>query len=228
MLKNYAIIFVLLVSVNFTSLAQKSTVSTGTTLLAGNRKISYSIGQAFYNVHQSTTGIVREGLQQPYTPINPLYAHIIPTYLGTSGATLTTLNRKLSYTIGQPFYTLKSGNNGKVRDGIQQPLLTPVMLNLHLYIEGFYLGGGMLTEILGNGICDSIRVELHDPMSPSSIIYSATSLLSIYGNASLNIPPAYRGNFYYVVVRHRNSIETWSKNVVSFSSGVTNFDFTAQ
>ena len=211
MKKKYAIIFILLFTVNTMLLAQNGAVSTGTTLTAGNRKISYSIGQAFYNVHQSTAGIVREGLQQPYNPVNALFSHVIPTYLGTSGASVTALNRKLSYTVGQPFYTLKSGSTGKIRDGIQQPLLSPVMLNLHLYIEGFYLGGGMLAEVLGNGICDSIQVELHDPMSPSSIIYSATSLLSVYGNAKLNIPPAFRGNYYYVVIRHRNSIETWSK-----------------
>ena len=211
MKKYYSIIFILLFTVNSVLWAQNSTVSTGTTLSAGNRKISYSIGQAFYNLSQSTSGIVREGLQQPYTPVNALFSHVIPTYLGTSGTSVTALNRKLSYTVGQPFYTLKSGSTGKVRDGIQQPLLSPVMLNLHLYIEGFYLGGGMLAEVLGNGICDSIQVELHDPMSPSSIIYSATSLLSVYGNAKLNIPPAFRGNYYYVVIRHRNSIETWSK-----------------
>lgn len=221
MIKNYSIIFILLFTVQSVLWAQNGAVSTGTTLSADNRKISYSIGQPFYHVYQSNTGIVREGLQQPYTPINPLYAHVIPTYLGTSGTSLSAVNRKLSYTIGQPFYTLKSGSTGKIRDGIQQPLLTPVMLDLHLYIEGFYLGGGMLAEVLGNGICDSIRVELHDPMSPSSIIYSTTSLLSIYGNASLNIPPAFRGNFYYVVIRHRNSIETWSKLPIHMTSSST-------
>ena len=111
-------------------LAQNGAVSTSTTLTGGNRKISYSIGQPFYNVHQSSSGIVREGLQQPYTPVNPLYAHIIPTYLGTSGISVTALNRKLSYTVGQPFYTIKSGSTGKVRDGIQQPLLTPVIYRM--------------------------------------------------------------------------------------------------
>lgn len=201
----------LLLSLNNLLLAQNGAVSTGNSLAGGNRKISYSMGQPFYNVYQSTSGKIREGLQQPYASAPQIYSHIIPTYLGTSGTSVTTLNRKLSYTVGQPFYTLKTGSNGKVRDGIQQPLLSPVMLNLHLYIEGFYLGGGMLADVLGNGICDSIRVELHDPMSPSTIIYSANSLLSVQGNARLVLPPAFRGDYYYVVIRHRNSIETWSK-----------------
>lgn len=221
MKKYYAIVFICFIVVSNVLIAQNNPVSTGTTLTAGNRKISYSIGQPFYHVYQSATGKIREGLQQPYSPPPQIYSHIIPTYLGTSGTSLASLNRKLSYTLGQPFYAMKSGSNGKVRDGIQQPLLSPVMLNLHLYIEGFYLGGGMLAEILGNGICDTIRVELHDPMSPSSIIYSATSLLTVQGNANLHLPPALRGNYYYVVIRHRNSIETWSKLPIYMTASST-------
>lgn len=221
MKKNYLISFILLVVVNNLLLAQTGTVSTGTTLTGGNRKMSYSIGQPFYHVYQSTSGKIREGLQQPYSLPPQIYSHIIPAYLGTSGTSVTALNGKLSYTLGQPFYILKNGSNGKVRDGIQQPLLSPVMLHLHLYIEGFYLGGGMLAEVLGNGMCDSIRVELHDPMSPSSIVYAATSLLTVQGNARLHLPPALRGNYYYVVIRHRNSIETWSKLPIQMTASST-------
>lgn len=197
---------------------QNNTLSSGASVTAANRKVSYSIGQVFYQTYQSSAHILREGLQQPYTPPSPMFSHVIPTYLGTSGTSLSALNRKLSYTIGQPFYTLKSGSGGKVRDGIQQPMLSPVMLNLHLFIEGFYQGGGVMAEILGNGMCDSIRVELHDPMSPSSIIYTTSTLLSIYGNAHVNIPPALRGEYYYVVIRHRNTIETWSKFPIHMTS----------
>ncbi len=163
MKKNSWIIFMLLLTLNQWVLAQNGTVSTGTSLAVGNRKISCSIGQ--------------------------------------------------------PFYAFKSGSNGKVRDGIQQPL--PVMLNVHLYIEGFYLGGGMLAEVLGNGICDSIRVELHDPLSPSTIIYAGICLLSVQGNARLILPPALRGDSYYVVIRHRNSIETWSKLPIYMTASST-------
>ena len=200
---------------------QNNTVTSGAAVSPANRKISYSIGQVFYRTNQSASHILREGLQQPYKAPSPLYSHVIPTYLGTSGASLSALNRKLSYTIGQPFYIVKSGSGGKVRDGIQQPLLSPVMLNLHLFIEGFYQGGGVMADILGGGICDSIRVELHDPMSPTSIIYSTSTLLSIYGNAHVNIPPALRGEYYYVVIRHRNTIETWSKFPIHMTSAST-------
>lgn len=196
---------------------QNNTLTSGASVTGGNRKISYSVGQVFYQTTVSSSRILREGLQQPVLPTAGLYAHVIPTYFGSSGASVTGAQRKLSYTVGQPFYTLKSGAGGKVREGIQQPLLSPVMLNLHLYIEGFYQGGGMLTEVLGGGISDSIHVELHDPMSPSSIIYSTHTLLNINGNAHVTIPPALRGENYYVVVRHRNALETWSKYPIYMS-----------
>ena len=136
MKKYYALIFVCLLSISEVLIAQNGAVSTGISLIGGDRKISYSIGQPFYHVYQAASGRIREGLQQPILPPAQIYSHIIPTYLGTSGTSLSAMNRKISYTLGQPFYEMKSGSNGKVRDGIQQPLLAPVMLNLHLYIEG--------------------------------------------------------------------------------------------
>ncbi len=195
----------------FIGLAQSNTVSAGSTLTGGGRKLSYSVGQVFYQVKSASEGRIREGLQQIVVPPTTAYFHTIPTFLGSSGTSFTGSQRKISYTVGQPFYILKTGVGGKVRDGIQQPLLSPVMLNINLYIEGFYQGGGLLAEVLGGGISDTIKVELHDPMSPSSIVYSADALLNIWGGSHVNIPPSLRGEYYYVVIRHRNSIETWSK-----------------
>ncbi|MBK7886551.1 MAG: hypothetical protein IPJ86_04385 [Bacteroidetes bacterium] len=35
------------------------------------------------------------------------------------------------------------------------------------------------------------------------------------------------GNTYYIVIRHRNAIEVWSKFPVLFNSNAVNFDFSA-
>lgn len=206
----YIIIFLLFTIFN-SVVAQRNVISSGNSITGGNKKVSYSVGQAFYQHYQSSTGKLNEGLQQPNISPSPLFSHVIPTYLGSSGASISSLNRKLSYSIGQPFYTFKASNSGKVRDGVQQPLLAPIMMSLHLNIQGFYQGSGTLAAVLSGEISDSIQVELHDAISPSSIIYSKTTLLSVLGNASVIIPPALRGNYFYVVIRHRNSIETWSK-----------------
>ena len=200
---------------------QNNPVSTGASLQSGNRKISYSIGQPFYQSQHSPTRIIRQGLQQPVPRPETVYEKILSTYLGTSGTSLQASSRKLSYTIGQPFYAMKSSSAGKVRDGIQQPLLGPVFMNLHLYIEGFYQGSGMLAEVIGGGYSDSISVELRDPLSPTSVIFSGTTLLNVFGNAHISFPPALRGMAYYVVIKHRNSIETWSKLPLVMSNMTT-------
>lgn len=211
----------LLVCFSISSYGQSNSVSTGASLESGNRKISYSIGQVFYQTQIASTRIIRQGLQQPVPRPVTVYEKVLSTYLGTSGTSLQAGSRKLSYTIGQPFYAFKSAATGKVRDGIQQPLLSPVLLNLHLYIEGFYQGAGVLAEVIGGGYSDTLRVELRDPLSPASIVYTGTTLLNIYGNAHISFPPSLRGEAYYVVIRHRNSIETWSKYPLVMSNLTT-------
>ncbi|MBL7922724.1 MAG: T9SS-dependent M36 family metallopeptidase [Bacteroidia bacterium] len=91
-------------------------------------------------------------------------------------------------------------------------------LNLHAFIEGYKNGPGSMEAILfNNGMssnpaaCDSITVSLHDPLSPAIAQYTTTALLTTSGNAIASFPPAVYGNTYYIVVRSRNGLETWSK-----------------
>ena len=75
------------------------------------------------------------------------------------------------------------------------------------------------------GIADQITVELHNASDYGIIEHSASGVdLSIAGNAVINIPPAFNGN-YYISIRHRNSIETTSSNPVSFSSAAITYEF---
>ncbi len=100
-----------------------------------------------------------------------------------------------------------------------------VTLQLHVFIQGFYLGSGQMNSIVAAGQTDTITVELHAATSPYGLVYSAKEVLSISGNAAIPFPAAASGNNYYIVVHHRNSIETWSKNIVLFS-GTTLYNFT--
>ncbi|MFZ1322365.1 MAG: DNRLRE domain-containing protein [Ignavibacteria bacterium] len=80
-------------------------------------------------------------------------------------------------------------------------------------IEGFFDGFNM--------IADSITVSLRSSVSPYNIIDSKTNLSDDY-NGVFNCFNAPDGT-YYIVVNHRNSIETWSKNPIAFTVG--NFDY---
>jgi len=108
-----------------------------------------------------------------------------------------------------------------------------MILNLKIFIHGFYLGNGQMQAVLyNNGLsdnpsaCDSIIVELHDVNIPDNILYSLNGIIDIYGNGNFTFPAGVNGNNYYIVVKHRSSIETWSKTPVLFNSSFVNFDFT--
>lgn len=74
---------------------------------------------------------------------------------------------------------------------------------------------------------DTINVELRSSTSPYSIVDTkkgigglSTAQPFVFSNASNGTP-------YYIVVKHRNSIETWSKSGgEAFAAGALSYDFT--
>jgi hypothetical protein len=104
-------------------------------------------------------------------------------------------------------------------------------LNLIVFIQGFYTGGETMTSVLSNagvGVdpleTDTITVQLFDQFNTNTLVESTTAVLKTDGTALMNFSPAILGNSYYIVVKHRNSIETWSKLPVTFSA-TTSYDF---
>ncbi|NVN96730.1 hypothetical protein HXX01_00550 [Candidatus Nomurabacteria bacterium] len=78
----------------------------------------------------------------------------------------------------------------------------------------------------GENIADSIQVEIHQNTFPfSKIGNSFATTLNTNGNIELSIPSSYSGS-YYVVVKHRNSIETWSAIPISLVGLAVSYDFT--
>ena len=93
-------------------------------------------------------------------------------------------------------------------------------LNLGAFIQGRYID----TKDLMIG--DTINVELRNNFSPYNLIETATGYLNDSGKCTLDYNYAVNGVNYYIVFKHRNSIETWSITPgQSFSGDVLNFDF---
>jgi len=105
-----------------------------------------------------------------------------------------------------------------------------VNLHLKILIEGFYTGNGTMNAVADPlnhpTLCDTVVVELHDEFSPYGIIASITDTIDIQGNGVFIFPGLSLPNNYFIVVRHRNSIETWSKTAVLFDNPNIVFDFT--
>ncbi len=103
-------------------------------------------------------------------------------------------------------------------------------LNLKVFLEGYYSGTNSMMPVVDPvnfpTICDSITVELHDTTAGHSLVCYNKNTINTNGNGMFIFPATILNNIYYVVIRHRSTIETWTKNPVSFSSSVTNLDLT--
>ena len=107
-----------------------------------------------------------------------------------------------------------------------------VTLNLKVYIEGFYKGNGLMNAVIDSAnyptICDTISVELHNTVSPYNSVEWKRGTISTSGNGSFIFSSSVTGNAYYIVIRQRNGLATWSRNAVLFNNSTVNFDFTRQ
>jgi hypothetical protein len=140
----------------------------------------------------------------------------------------------LSWTIGEPFHTTLANENNILTQGFQQPYFLVKILNLKSFIEGYYSGNGFMQPLLYTAgltndqtACDTITVELHEAVSPFNVVVTSQVLLHTDGNAEVLFSSSLINHYYYIVVRHRNSIETWSKAAVLFNASILSFDFTS-
>lgn len=104
-------------------------------------------------------------------------------------------------------------------------------LSLKLFIEGYYSGAQTMTPVkmnegIGNSTTDvdDITVELRNAIAPYGLVATTTAALKTNGTALVNFTNSYTGS-YYVVVKHRNALETWSANPVLITTSTT-YDFT--
>lgn len=91
-------------------------------------------------------------------------------------------------------------------------------LDLTALIEGFFDGSSMIP--------DTVTVELHNATSPWSLVDQCQTVLNTSGIGTANFYSAADAVNYYIVVKHRNSIETWSMNTHAFNSGTLSYNFT--
>ncbi len=103
-------------------------------------------------------------------------------------------------------------------------------LYLKVYIEAYYLGNGLMAPVLQNqsvanttsSMTDTVTIELRNPVAPFSIAASIKTMLGSDGTAICNFQIA---GSYYLVVTHRNGLQTWSANPVVLSALPLLYDF---
>jgi hypothetical protein len=104
-------------------------------------------------------------------------------------------------------------------------------LTLVLFLEGLYTGNGMMNPasdengpVWGVEIADHIIVELREALTPFNLIEDYEVSLGTNGVAIVNQDAGLTGD-YYIVIKHRNSLETWSSSPVSFEYPITSYNF---
>jgi len=100
-------------------------------------------------------------------------------------------------------------------------LPSPKNLSLTSYIEGLY------DLSTGNVTGDSVIVSVRNSFPPYSIVDSSMSFLQNMGSGLFTFTKVSNATDYYLVLRHRNSVETWSGSPVRFSADVLNYNFTS-
>ncbi|MBL7772544.1 MAG: hypothetical protein JNM95_06780 [Chitinophagaceae bacterium] len=121
-------------------------------------------------------------------------------------------------------------------NGCSQTLLVPVIVNcgynlsLKLFLQGYYdaSSDAMLPVLLNQGegfsttITDTVLVELRSSSNTSIVLESTQGLLQTNGIVTCTFASAPSQPFY-VLVKHRNGLETWSDQVLNTST--SSYDF---
>lgn len=121
--------------------------------------------------------------------------------------------------------------NGQTDEGC----VSVATLNLTLFIEGYYTGGGMMNQVLFNqGIdpnlvstnVDTVIVELRSTVDPSIVAYSFKGVLQTNGSLVCSFPSSTVGNSYWIALFHRSAVQTWSANPVQINVS-TSYNFSS-
>ena len=108
---------------------------------------------------------------------------------------------------------------------------TGMTINLKAYLQGYYVGGGMMQSVLLNQAvigaigtqADSIQVEIYNGTT-FALVGSTKTVLMTNGTASATLNGS-NGN-YFIAIRHRNSVLTWSAVAVALSAATpVSYDF---
>lgn len=103
-------------------------------------------------------------------------------------------------------------------------------VNVKLFIEGYYVGGGQMTPVLLNESVagatstqvDTIDVQLRNTTPPYAVTSSLKVILNTNGTATCNFPIT---GTYYLAVHHRNALQTWSANPLVLTGVTQTYDF---
>lgn len=151
----------------------------------------------------------------------------------TSGSASSALSLNVGSNTIDVKVTAQDGTTIQTYTIIVTRLAGTAQITITAFLEGLYLGSNTMVSspFAANGIspsnvADTIVVELRNSTVPYSLAFSAIGTLNTTGTANILFPAGSLGNSYYLVVKHRNSIETWSAMPISILAS-TSYNFSS-
>ncbi len=127
-----------------------------------------------------------------------------------------------------PWFTTTPSNskylglkNFVIKGNTSLAVLPPAVLNLSLAVQGYFNGTTAALK-------DTFKVKLAEKSAPYTVVDSAVVVIdSVSLTGSVSFQNASTGS-YYLVIRHRSAVETWSASPVSITRGaLQTYDFTS-
>ena len=140
---------------------------------------------------------------------------------------------------GNTYYASQtiSGCESHIRLDVNVMLVYIKFINLHFFLEGLFdastntmfeaKDGNSGLPQWGPGIADRVQVDLfqeNPPYAPIGVSISGIDLTTT-GLATFQVSPTWSGN-YYIRIRNRNHLETWSAIAVPFNTNNVDYNFT--
>jgi choice-of-anchor B domain-containing protein len=174
------------------------------TLNGGTSPYSASIQMQSLANRQATTANTFQGVQSGFQVVSPSF-----------------IFDSLAAGMYQVLVNDQAGCTSVFNYQLQEPP-NPCQINLSIraFIEGLYSGGGVQQSVLGNGKADTLELQLRGPQAPYPVLFTSKAIVDTAGWVSFICPSSFWQQNCYIVIRHRNSLETWSKQAVSFPSGI--------
>ena len=143
--------------------------------------------------------------------------------------------------IGGPYTLAYTYTNGDGCTSVTQLQVSVIdcpayaTLNVKMFLEGYCRPGGQMAPALFElgmssdpTATDFVTVNLWSPVQLSAAApqYSVSGILHSDGMVQLQLPVNVIGNLFYMAVKHRNSLETWSSSPVLFNAA-SFYDFSS-
>jgi hypothetical protein len=105
-----------------------------------------------------------------------------------------------------------------------------ITLNLKLFLQGYFLGNNLMQPVLNNQSVpsslaiqtDTIIVELHHP---STFVLIDTKKVVLLTNGTAVVTFAQPAGSYYIAIKHRNTVQTWTGGPVACTTSTPLYDF---